>query len=159
MYFAEKFDNIKKIFIKNRITIAIFLVIFFAIGFVYYYKYVKPTFTKNYADNREFISKDSDSSKDTVATLYFFYTDWCPLSKKAKTEWTAFKDNTNGTFLGYTILFKEVDCDKENDMADRFNINGYPTIKLEFNNKIYEYDAKPDRNILSKFLTEIFNNP
>ena len=161
-------NYILTIIMQNRILISVCLVIFFIIGIVFYYKYIKPKLNNTYADNREFITIDKASTSgggsggggdDNVARLYFFYTDWCPLSKKAEPEWNAFKEDTNGSFDGVTVLFQEVDCDKETDIADNFNIVGYPTIKLEYKNKTYEYDAKPDRKILNKFLTDIFNNP
>jgi thiol-disulfide isomerase/thioredoxin len=149
--------GIKSVFSNNKLAIGICLVVFIVIGIVYYYKIVYPKYiNKGYVDNREFILKDSKSNE---ATLYFFYTDWCPLSKKAEPEWKAFKEDTGGSYDGVTLTFIEVDCDKNPEMADKFNINGYPTIKLVYNDKIYEYDAKPDRATLAKFLTDIFTNP
>lgn len=152
-------NYMQKSIISNRILIAVLFVIFLIVGVVYYHKYIKPKFIKTYVDNREFIEKNKLEQGDNVTILYYFYTDWCPLCKKAEPEWNAFKEDTNGTFDGIAVKFIEVDCDKETDIADKFNITGYPTIKLEYKNKIYEYDAKPDRKILNKFLTEVFNNP
>ena len=158
--FGSLFNSLKENFIKNRLLIAVALVIFLSIGIVFYYKYIRPKLNKAYVDNREFISKDSDIlNKTNSAELFFFYTDWCPLSKKAEPEWNAFKESTNGSFNGVSISFREIDCDKETDIADKFNINGYPTIKLIYNDKIYEYDAKPDQQMLNTFLTDIFKNP
>ncbi len=151
------FTGIKSAFSNNKLAIGICLVVFIVIGIVYYYKIVYPKYiNKAYVDNREFIAKDSKSNE---ATLYFFYTDWCPLSKKAEPEWKGFKEDTGGSYDGVTLTFIEVDCDKDPEVADKFNINGYPTIKLVYNDKIYEYDAKPDRAILAKFLSDIFTNP
>ena len=149
--------GIKSAFSNNKLVIGICFVVFIVIGIVYYYKIVYPKYiNKKYVDNREFIPKDSKSNE---ATLYFFYTDWCPLSKKAEPEWKGFKEDTSGSYDGVALTYIEVDCDKDPEVADKFNINGYPTIKLVYNDKIYEYDAKPDRGILSKFLSDIFTNP
>lgn len=149
--------GIKSVFSNNKLAIGICLVVFIVIGIVYYYKIVYPKYiNKGYVDNREFIPKDSKSNE---ATLYFFYTDWCPLSKKAEPEWKAFKEDTGSSYDSVALTFIEVDCDKNPEMADKFNINGYPTIKLVYNDKIYEYDAKPDRTTLAKFLSDIFTNP
>jgi thiol-disulfide isomerase/thioredoxin len=150
------FKSIKNIFLNHKLAIGISLVVFIVTGIVYYYKIVLPKVRKSYVDNREFIEKDAVSNS---ATLYFFTTDWCPLSKKALPEWNAFKEKVNGSYDGVNIDFLEIDCDKDVETADKFNITGYPTIKLLYNEKIYEYDAKPDRNILGKFLTDIFSNP
>jgi len=164
--FNNFFTKIKNAFVDRKLTVGICIVIFIVIGIVYYYKIVYPKYiNKSYVDNREFIPKDAKDANDannvtsSEATLYFFYTDWCPLSKKAEPEWKAFKEQTGGSYDGVKITFIEVNCDKDSETADKFNINGYPTIKLVYNDKIYEYDAKPDRNILGKFLTDIFTNP
>jgi len=155
--FSNLFSKSIRILTDNKILIGVLLVIFIIIGIVFYSKYVAPKLNKTYVDNREFVSKDSGG--DNTATLYFFYTDWCPLSKKAEPEWKAFKEDTGGEFNGITMVFREIDCDHDVDTADRFKINGYPTIKLVYGDKVYEYDAKPDRVTLAKFLNDIFKNP
>ena len=54
--------------------------------------------------------------------------------------------------LGLATLFRKVCNDKSCII-----FNG-PIIS-DFEDKIYEYDAKPDRVVLNKFLNEIFTNP
>tara|TARA_Y100000591_G_C21759593_1_gene659376 strand:- start:399 stop:878 length:480 start_codon:yes stop_codon:yes gene_type:complete len=157
-YFKNILDSIKNTLSFKKLLISSCMLIFIIISIVIYNKYVKTKLNKTYVDNREFLPKDYDDS-DKSATLYFFYTNWCPLSKKAEPEWHAFKENTNGSLDGIFIIFKEIDCDKDPETADKFNITGYPTIKLVYKNVTYEYDAKPDRVTLNKFLTDIFNNP
>ena len=51
------------------------------------------------------------------------------------------------------INFYEVDCDKDTDTADKFNVKGFPTIKLVRGNQVVEYDAKPDKKTLMEFVT------
>ena len=53
---------------------------------------------------------------------------------------------------GVRINFMEVDCDKDTATANKFKIEGYPTIKLVNNGRIVEYDAKPDSDTLQQFL-------
>ena len=88
-----------------------------------------------------------------TATLYYFYTTWCPQCKKATPEWKAIQSATNGVVKGKNIIFKEVDCDSDTATADQFNITGYPTIKLIYDDKTYEYDAKPRKRGLIKIFT------
>ena len=57
-------------------------------------------------------------------------------------------DNVNGV----PIVFVEVDCEKEKELANKYKIEGYPTIKLIYNGQIIEYDAKPDVSTLKEFL-------
>ena len=55
-------------------------------------------------------------------------------------------------FHGVTINFIEVDCDKDTALAEKFNVQGYPTIKLVRGNQVIEYDAKPNKDNLMEFL-------
>ena len=144
--------------IFNYKLIILLVVIFLAIAAYYYSKIVKPNLNKKYVANKEFVEQNQEQNQEVeqkTATLYFFYTNWCPLCKKARTEWTALKNDTEGTVKNVNIVFKEIDCDNDTATADRFNITGYPTIKLVYDNKTYEYDAKPDKNILIQFLDSV----
>jgi len=155
--FINLIQSFKSVLEKNKILIVVLIVMFIVIGIVFYRKYIFPKINKTYANNKEFVSKNKNDDNNT--TLYFFYTNWCPKCKIAQTEWNAFKSDTGGDFNGIKLTFKEVDCDVETDVADKFKIVGYPTIKLVYKDKIYEYDAKTDRELLSIFLGDIFKNP
>lgn len=163
--FTAKLTNVfgtaKLGFMNHKLKIAVICVIFISLAAVYYKKIVVPQLSKKFVENREFIPPQEDGAKglDETATLYYFYTDWCPMCKKAGPEFKALKSETNGIVNGINIIFREIDCDVDSAIADTFSITGYPTIKLVYRDKTYEYDAKPDRVVLIKFLTEIFNNP
>tara|TARA_Y100000591_G_scaffold331535_1_gene365764 strand:- start:3612 stop:4079 length:468 start_codon:yes stop_codon:yes gene_type:complete len=138
----------------HKFLIASIVTIFLVFGIVYYYKVVSPKLNPKYVDNREFLPKDQ-AEQGVNATLFFFYTDWCPLSKQARPEFDAFKENTEGAVEGVTLIFREINCDDDTATADKYKITGYPTIKLVYRDKIYEYDAKPDRATLLQFVREI----
>ena len=55
-------------------------------------------------------------------------------------------------FKGYNINFLEVDCDQDKETADKYDVKGYPTIKLVKGNQVIEYDAKPNKDTLLEFL-------
>ena len=38
------------------------------------------------------------------------------------------------------------------DIAEKYNVDGYPTVKLIYKGTVYDYEAKPDRDNLIKFL-------
>ena len=154
--FKTLFKNIISVFEKNNILIVVLITIFLVIGIIFYKKYIVPQIYKSYANNKEFVSK---KTQEDNTTLYFFYTNWCPKCKIAQTEWNAFKEDCQGVFNGINITFLEIDCDVDTSIADTFKIAGYPTIKLIYKDKIYEYDAKTDRHLLSIFLNDIFKNP
>jgi thiol-disulfide isomerase/thioredoxin len=86
--------------------------------------------------------------------VYFFYTTWCPYCKKARPEWDEFVKNLEKDKLinsSYDINFIEVDAEKDTTLAKEFKVDAYPTIKLERNGKIYNYDAKPNSEHLMEF--------
>tara|TARA_A200000113_G_C8864943_1_gene354514 strand:+ start:1722 stop:2189 length:468 start_codon:yes stop_codon:yes gene_type:complete len=136
---------------KKLMIVIILAAIFIAAAIWVYNNYVKPRVDAAYVPNKEFIQKDG-GQKDT-ADLYFFYTTWCPYCKKALPVWEKFKEQVEPTGVnGVKINFIEVDCDKDPETAERFSVEGYPTIKLSHNKKVVEYDAKPDVDTLTQFL-------
>ena len=97
---------------------------------------------------------------DKTATLMLFYVDWCPHCKTAKPEWESLKSEYDGkTINGYTINFMEYNCTTESDevsqLMDKYNIEGYPTIKLIKDNQVIEYDAKPTKSTMEQFLQTV----
>ena len=103
--------------------------------------------------------KTSDSSNKELVTstdsasIYYFYTEWCPYCKKAQPEWGKLKDvYSNKTINGYNLEFKEVDCDKDEATATEFKVEGYPTIILVKNGQKIVYDAKPKFETLETFV-------
>lgn len=151
---------------KKHIIITVILVILLGLLTYYIYnnyliKYVK----KNYVSNTEFINEqqymttDTDNNLDLKsADFYYFYTNWCPHSKSATPIINELKqqiEDNNNTFNSVYINFVEVDCEKDKKLADKFSVEGYPTIKLVYNSKVYEYDAKPNLNTLNEFLKSV----
>ena len=95
---------------------------------------------------------DSDA-KSSNAEVIFFYTAWCPYCKKARPEWDKFKQRWNEQSLsGATVLISEVDCDKNEPLANKYEITGYPTIKCIYNKKIAEFDGTINAETLELFL-------
>ena len=52
--------------------------------------YVVPKLNPDYVDNKEYVNKNDDESE--TASLYFFYTEWCPHCKTAKPVWEKLKE-------------------------------------------------------------------
>ena len=138
----------KKITIIVCVVIAILLIIF--LGF-YYYKYVMSVKKTLYLD------ESFDSGKQ--AEFMLFYVDWCPHCKTAKPEWEKIKQEYEGkTVKGYTLMFKEYNCTNENaeieQLIEKYNIEGYPTIKLLKDSQVIDFDAKPSQSSLTQFINE-----
>tara|TARA_Y100000780_G_scaffold232441_2_gene263936 strand:- start:638 stop:1042 length:405 start_codon:yes stop_codon:yes gene_type:complete len=120
-----------------------------AVGYYVYNLYVTPKINPTYVENNEF----SQEGPTKEVELYLFYTDWCPHCKVAKPEWNKLKDEFQERGVNNTtIIFREVDCEKEKKLAEEFGVEGYPTIKLVKDNEVIEYDAKPKYETLTEFL-------
>lgn len=151
-------DSIKKqvsgLVLTNKITTLVtigLIVLFIALAVWFYKKYVIPSLNEDaYIENSVY---GSDGGGNVV--VYFFYTEWCPHCKKAKPQWNSFTENNpNNTRL----TFKEIDCDKDKETASNFNVTSYPTIKLTYKGKTYDYDARVDKDTLQKFVETSINN-
>lgn len=128
------------------------IIIFIIIAIYVYYTYVTPTIDKKFIPNSEFHQEDEGSEVQEVELL-FFTVAWCPHSKKAIPVWEELKKEYNGkTYNGHNIVFVQIDGEDNPDMADKYKVEGYPTIKLVKGNQVIEYDAKPTIENLKEFL-------
>lgn len=138
---------------KNFLLILLVAALFIAAAVYTYSTYVKPRLNAAYVPNKEFETEGSD---DTSADLYFFYTDWCPHCKTAKPVMAKLQEylaSQNNEVKGVPINYVAINCEEDKQTAERFNVEGYPTIKLVIGNKVIEYDAKPDLDTLKQFLS------
>jgi len=92
------------------------------------------------------------------ANLYFFYTDWCGWSKKAMPEWEKLEAKLRETPVFGTTTVKpvRVNADKDRATTELYDVEAYPTIKLESSSRLYEYSGIPTTEGLLKFLRESF---
>ena len=140
--------------------IIISVVLFLFIAGFYYFYYVAPKFKTTYQHNSEGGSSDSSSSNGKTAELMLFYADWCPHCKTAKPIWDDLKNEyQNKTINGYQVIFTEINCTTESaeveEMMNKYNVEGFPTIKLLKDGQIIEYDAKPSKATLTQFLNTV----
>lgn len=133
-------------------------VLFFAIvAIFYYFYYITPSTNTKYEPNSELPRGGGSSNK---AELLFFYADWCPHCKAAKPIWNDLKaEYENKTINGYQVVFTDVDCSEETaeveKLMNQYSVEGYPTIKLIKDGQVIEYDAKPSKETLTKFLNNV----
>ena len=139
--------------------ILVVIIIFLAIACYLYNKYVTPMIDTKFVQNNEYHTQsvneeDSDSTRDKSVDLYIFTVQWCPHSKNAMPIWNELKEEYGGSnaFNGYKINFVEIDGEENPDLADKYKVEGYPTIKLLKGNQVIEYDAKPSKEHLREFL-------
>lgn len=138
---------------SSRFWMILIVAIFFLIVAIYLYnKYVTPMVDNKYVANNEFQQKSDDSDVENVE-LYIFTVNWCPHSKKAIPIWEQLKaEYSNKTFNNYNINFIQVDGEENPSLADKYKVEGYPTIKMVKGNQVIEYDAKPSLEHLKEFL-------
>ena len=142
---------------NNRLLLVfgvLWLFLTIIIAYFSYNSYIKPMISEHKL-NKEFINKNVDNSEDIL--VMYFYTDWCPYCKKAKSEWNKFEsfvDNRNKS-IDYNINLVSVNCDESKSIADKYEVEGYPTVKLIYKNKVYDFDAKVTKDNLVEFLDSI----
>ena len=137
---------------KRLLLILITIVIFLSLAILIYKYFIKSFLSKNHKVNKEYINKNNNNSDDVL--ILYFYTQWCPYCKQSMPEIKKFEDYVNGLNAenSYTISVTKIDCDEDTAMATKYKIQGYPTIKLIYKGKVYDYDAKPTKENLIQFL-------
>ena len=131
----------------NMIYIAIIIVIILLGIFLYVF----------FQSKKKNSSSPNSGSSNKQAELMFFYVDWCPHCKTAKPIWEDVKSEYQSRKInGYHILFTEINCTNETaeieKLINKYNIEGYPTIKLIKDGEIIDFDAKPTKETLTEFL-------
>jgi len=145
----------------NSKTIGIVIVVLAAIAGIVYYLIKNdmiPGLTKFFQQSQGVTPAPDGLGEagEKTAQLYLFKVDWCPHCKKAKPILDEVEAELKGNPVnGYSVTFKTVDCEAEPDMADKFKIEGYPTIKLVKDGQVIEYDAKPDKEKILEFLNTV----
>lgn len=136
---------------QNNVLLVIGILLLIALGIYGYYKFTKKP---KYIDNKEYGSEASSTQKKAI-DVYYFYVDWCPHCKKARPIWDQLK-NDMPTVHGRPVKYHEVNCEDTDNggkqTADKFEVSGYPTIKMVNNKQVVEYDAKPELATLKQFI-------
>jgi len=154
--------TLETIYSKRHILVMLLIAcLFIWIGAYVYKTYVSSYLGSSLEGYASSMGENAPSSSENqkTATLYMFGTSWCPHCKTAKPIWDDYVSNNENLKVGnYDILFKSVDCDAEKNIADKFNVKGYPTFKLERGpGDVVDFEAKPTgdnfTNLLQTSLT------
>ena len=157
-YTGKQLLNDVKILSKNNaksiILLIIFIILFSIISYFIYSKFIKNKYS--HILNKEFNYTNTTNSSNKV-NLYYFYTEWCPYCKKANPVWDDFCKEIDSKYnnTSYQFNYFKIDCEKNQKMAEKYKVEGYPTIKMEYNKTIYDYNAKPDKNNLLEFVKTV----
>jgi thiol-disulfide isomerase/thioredoxin len=147
-------EKISHLLTNTRFWLILLTIIFFLFLAGYVYKsYVSPIIKKEFIPNDEFPQKQKDNQEGGEVLIYMFTVEWCPHSKKALPVWEDLKEKYNDKkYNGQLLKFITVDGEENSDLADKYKVEGFPTIKLVKGNQIIEYDAKPTKEHLEEFL-------
>lgn len=142
---------------KKIIWITLIVIVFiFASVYGYNHFYLPWLSSKRYSDVANTDPTATGNGGDV--TIHFFSADWCPHCKTALPEWQNFSHNYDGKEInGYVISCVNINCTDDKDLQvieyiQKYNIKGYPTIKMTKENKIIDFDAKVTSSALESFV-------
>jgi len=163
---AQSFTSIIMDFIDKYKFYAwmLLLVVLLFIGFLYVYR---KNFNK-LLNNKE-IKNIPNSGSGNDVEIIMFTVDWCPHCKKAKSAWNDFVNGYNNKMIGTKHIYcKEInltskdqgdrgyeDYKKAEVIAKRYNIDGYPTIKMIDGDNVIDFDAKITTYALERFVEDM----
>jgi hypothetical protein len=89
-----------------------------------------------------------------TAKFKLFYVNWCPHSKEALEKITEFEGLLSQfRYGGKRVVIEKIDCETNKDECALYNVDAYPTYKLETNSKMYEYVGPASVQTYVAFLT------
>ena len=98
----------------------------------------------------------SDSGLDDhQANMMFFYATWCPHCRHAKPSWQSLMQvikNDDLTYGRKKVSFEEVNAEIDKGKTSLYNIQAYPTFKLQTKDKLYEMVGAPTVTNFREFL-------
>ena len=155
-------------YLTGRNLVYIFFIVFLLyIIYKIINRFISSTYHKSYVANKEFVNKDdsdsgsSDGSTSTkTADILFFYADWCPHCKTAKPEWASFKSQyQNKVVNNYKLNLIDVNCTSElgesGQLIKTYDVEGFPTVKMNASGKIISYDARVTKQNLELFVKKM----
>jgi thiol-disulfide isomerase/thioredoxin len=92
--------------------------------------------------------------------LMFFFADWCPHCKTAKPEWIATKEYLDEHQINnHKVFCIDYNCSEKTPeietVTNKYKIEGFPTIKLQYDNTIHDFNQTPTKDNILEFLNTI----
>jgi thiol-disulfide isomerase/thioredoxin len=146
--------NLKSLLKSARSRALIALVIIGFLGFLaYYFMYM------NNQEGFDSVVKTTPmlNPNPSECVVALFYADWCPhcvdfkpIFEKAK-EMMDKKTCKAPKQKGKTLRFELVDCVANPDLAEKYKVKGFPTVKLITDSDIEEYSAGRDLDSMNNY--------
>ena len=103
-------------------------------------------------------SKDLDKyTKKYDVVIVKFRVSWCGYCKKLAPIWERLNKKHDESTLksGRTVKLVSLDCDKHKKLGKSHGIQGFPTIKIFKEDRVYEYNDANTFKELDKFIKEL----
>jgi thiol-disulfide isomerase/thioredoxin len=125
------------------------------VGVIGYYSYSFYSSYYKVSDKKE--DTDTIHHSDKTPELMFFYADWCGHCKKAKPEWESTKEYLHNNLINsHRVFCVDYNCSDKtpetSEILNKYKIDGFPTIKLQYDNTIYEFNDVPTKDNILLFL-------
>ena len=114
--------------------IPILVAVVFVAVFIGGYRYMR-----GFYPGSTIIEVDPAADPDSPRLL-FFYTTWCPHSRKAFPEWQSLK-TASRVYGGKTVQFEALDGDSSKTETAHYGVEGYPSLVLVTSTSVVHYDA------------------
>jgi len=80
----------------------------------------------------------------------------------AKPEWDALKAENEGKLInGYNVVYTEHNCvdptPQVDELMNKYDVTGFPTVKLVKDGQVVDYDAKVTSSTINQFLTQVLS--
>jgi thiol-disulfide isomerase/thioredoxin len=138
----------------SNIWISLLVVVATIASAIFLYRYI----TGGYPASKIIIGDppvEHNGLEPTQARFMFFYTTWCPWSKKAWKPWNAFKlltQNGKFTYGGHSIIFEEINAEADKGKSALYKVKAYPTFFVETGDRISTFEGVPDILTFDAFL-------
>lgn len=145
---------------KRMILILTLIVIFLSIVIYAYSK-----LSKNHKNDKNSKDIPNANRRDKSADILFFHTDWCPHCVKALPTWHKFVEAyDNKVINGYKLNCiggkGGIDCSnaedpKTDEIRKKYKVQSFPTLKMNKDDVVINFDAKITMDNLGKFVNSI----
>lgn len=87
--------------------------------------------------------------------IVLFHATWCGHCQKFKPEWAKVENalkKMDNNVNGKVIRMVKVDADEKPDLVKKYNISGFPTVKVMTQGKIVDYEGDRSMSGLMKYI-------
>ena len=115
----------------------------------YKLKYLK--YKKKYLDLKNRQNHTQTGGSDNKANLILFKAEWCGHCQNFKPTWESLQKNiSNVNFITY-------DADSNESEMQKYNVEGFPTLMLEKDQKLIEFNKERNIDNILEFVNENLN--